>query len=62
MSEQKTLGVVLRTLGWDDAPDSMAWSWLVIVGTAGTMLIALVLSAIGRARSRSDGGVSGRMA
>jgi SSS family transporter len=62
LSEQQALGVVLRALGWDGAPDSMAWSWLVIVGTAGTMLIALALSAAGRGRSRSDRGLSGRTA
>jgi SSS family transporter len=42
-----------------------AWSWLVIVGTAGTMLIAVVLSAFSQqgkdaARQRSDEGVAAR--
>jgi SSS family solute:Na+ symporter len=42
-----------------------AWSWLVIVGTAGTMLIAVVLSAFSSggkdaARQRSDAGIATR--
>ena len=40
-----------------------AWSWLVILGTAGTMLIAVVLSAFSSggkdaARQRSDAGIA----
>jgi Na+/proline symporter len=42
-----------------------AWSWLVIIGTAGTMLLAVVLSAFSAggkdaARQRSDAGIATR--
>ena len=50
LSEKKLLGVVLRAIGWADAPDSIAWSWLVIVGTAGTMLLAVALSPLFRCK------------
>jgi SSS family transporter len=54
LSEKQLMGVVLRGAGWADAPDSVAWSWLVIVGTAGTMLLALGASPLfGRARDSS---------
>jgi Na+/proline symporter len=44
LSEKKALGYVLRGAGWTDAPDSIAWSWLVILGTLGTMALAIALS------------------
>jgi SSS family transporter len=51
LSEKKMLGAVSRAVGWADAPDSIAWSWLVILGTIGTVVLALALSAFARPRS-----------
>jgi SSS family transporter len=52
LSEKRLFGHVLGFLGWADAPQSFAWSWLVILGTAGTMVLAWLLTALARPAPR----------
>ncbi len=47
LSERQALGTALAWLGVPGAPAAIAWSWLVIFGTAGTMGLALLLSVRG---------------